>query len=49
MKLFNYKQMMINAVYMAYKWGYQDKENNLPLKSYEEVEKSFNKGFNKKQ
>jgi hypothetical protein len=41
------KKAIIDAVYLAYKWGYSDKENKLPLKSLEEVETSFNKGFDK--
>lgn len=53
MKLFDakakLKNKMINMIYLAYKWGYSDKESNLSLKSFEEVEKSFNKGFNSKQ
>lgn len=35
----------IDALFSAYKWGYSDKEKDLPLLSYDEVKFQLNRGF----
>ena len=34
-------------MYMAYKWGYTDKEKGLEMKTFEEAKESVNKGYSK--
>jgi hypothetical protein len=38
---------LIKVLYMCYKWGYSDKENDVPLRTQEDLEEQVNRGYKK--